>query len=217
MNTKRPIIDFFAEHLPEYRFVGERRPNLVFQCRLPSDIFRMIAVQRDSRSNGLAVELAATYNPKWSGEPAIPLGVSAGLANLRLKNMMIEVMEHWNFYEPTPEGLRRTLEEIHRQFEALSPAFFKEAENKLQSSRLLQLALAESRNTASSELAGIQQALVTAKYKLADLEHPAYLRLRSRLQDAWTPEVPKDERRMSNRIACDCLLLASAEQSPQEA
>jgi hypothetical protein len=214
MNTKHPVIDFFAEHLPEYCFVAERRPNLVFQCRLPNGIFRMIAVQRDSRSNGLAVELASTYNSRWSGEPAVPLGVSAGLANLRLNNMMIEVMEHWSFYEPTPEGLRGTLEEIHRQFKALSPAFFNEAENKLLSSRLLQLALAESRNTAQSELAGIQQALMTAKYKLADLQHPAYVRLRGRLQDAWTPEVPKDERQMSNRIACDCLLLAWEERRP---
>src|SRR5262245_30770979 len=112
MNMKRPIIDFFAERLPDYCFIGERRQNLVFQCRLPNGIFRMVAVQRDSSSHGLAVELAATYNPKWSGEPAIPLGVCAGLANLRLKNMMIEVMEHWFFYKPTPDGLRQTLEEI---------------------------------------------------------------------------------------------------------
>jgi hypothetical protein len=213
MNTKRPIIDFFAERLPEYRFTGERQPNLVFQYQLPNGIFRMIAMQRDSPSHGLAVELAATYNPRWSGEPALPLGVSVGLANLRLKNMMIELMEHWFFYEPTPEGLRRTLEEINRQFMALSPAFFTEAENKLLSSRLLQLALAESRSTAPSDLAGIQQALEAAKYNLADLDHPEYRRLRTRLQAAWTPEVPKAERQMSNRIACDCLLLASEEQS----
>ncbi len=140
------------------------------------------------------------------------LGVSAGLANLRLKSMSIEAMEHWNFYEPTPEGLRRTLEGIRREFQALSPAFFKEAETKLLSSRLLQLALAESRNTAPNELAGIQRALVTAKYLLADLEHPAYLRLRRRLRDAWTPEVPENERRWSDRIACDCLVLAWEEQ-----
>ncbi len=214
MNTKRPIVDFFAERLPDYCFVGERRPNLVFQCRLSNGIFRMIAMQRDSRSHGLAVELAATYNPRWSGEPALPLGVSAGLANLRLKDMMIEVMEHWFFYEPTPEGLRRTVEEIHRQFVALSPVFFNEAENKLLSSRLLQLALVESRSTVPSDLAGIQQALKTVNYKLADLDHPAYLRLRHRLQDAWTPEVSKTERQMSNRIACDCLLLALDEKSP---
>jgi hypothetical protein len=216
MNTKRPIVDFFAGHLPAYRFVGERRPNLVFQCRLPNGIFRMMAIQRDSRSRGLSVELAATYNPKWSGEPAVPLGISAGLANLRLKNMMIEAMEHWHFYEPTAEGLRRTLGEIHRQFEALSPTFFEAAEDRLVSSRLLQLALVESRNTPLNELAGIQQALVAAKYMLADLKHPAYLRLCSRLQEAWTSEVPQDDRRMSNRIACDCLLLALAEQSAQE-
>jgi hypothetical protein len=213
MNTKRPILDFFAERLPEYRFMGERRPNLVFQCQLPSGIFRMIAMQRDSPSHGLAVELAATYNPKWRGEPALPLGVSAGLANLRLKNMMIDVMEHWFFYEPTPDGLRRTLEEIHRQFTALSPAFFTEAENKLLTSRLLQLALAESRCITPSDLVGIQQALEAVRGKLADFEHPAYLGLKNKLQEAWTPDVPKAERKMSNRIACDCLLLASEEQT----
>jgi hypothetical protein len=212
MNTKRPIIDFFADRLPEYRFTSERRPNLLFQYRLPNGIFRMIAVQRDSPSNGLAVELAATYNPRWRGEPALALGVSAGLANLRLKSMTIEVLEHWFFYQPTPEGLRRTLEEIHRQFVSLSPEFFTAAENKLLSSCLLQLALAESRSTAPKDLAGIQQALEAANYMLADLDHPAYRRLRTKLQEAWTPEVPKAERQMSNRIACDCLLLASEEQ-----
>lgn len=213
MNTKRPIIDFFAERLPAYRFIGERRPNLVFQCRLPNGIFRMIAIQRDSPSHSLAVELAATYNPRWSGEPALPLGERAGLANLRLKSMVTEWMEEWFFYEATSEGLRRTLEQIDRQFMALSPAFFTEAENKLLSSRLLQLALAEARTAAPSDLAGIQQALEAAKYKLANLDHPEYRRLRAKLQEAWTPEVPKAERQMSNRIACDCLLLALEEQS----
>lgn len=213
MSTKRPILDYFAEHLPGYRFIGERRPILAFQCPLPNGIFRMIAIQRDSRSHGLRVELAATYNPKWCGEAAIPLGISAGLANLRLGSMMIDVTEHWNFYEPTPEGLQRTLEEIHRQFETLSPAFFMAAETKLLSSRLLQLALVESRNTALCDLEGIQQALASTQYKLKDLEHPAYLRLRRRLHEAWTPGVPKDERKMSNRIACDCLLLSLSERS----
>jgi hypothetical protein len=127
--------------------------------------------------------------------------------------MMIEAMENWFFYEPTPEGLRRTLDEIHRRFTALSPAFFTEAENKLLTSHLLQLALAESRSTAPSDLVGIQQALEAAKHKLSDFEHPAYLRLKSKLQNAWTADVPKAERKMSNRIACDCLLLASEEQN----
>jgi hypothetical protein len=95
----------------------------------------------------------------------------------------------------------------------LSPAFFTEAENKLLSSRLLQLALAESRSAAPRDLVGIQQALEAAKYKLEDLDHPAYLRLKNRLQDAWTPDVPKAERQMSNSIACDCLVLASVQRT----
>ena len=114
--------------------------------------------------------------------------------------------------EPTHEGLRRALEEIHRQFQLLSPAFFEEAENKLLSSRLLQLALAEARSTAPNELAGNHEALAAAKYILPDLEHPAYLRLRTKLQEAWTSEVPEAERRMSNAIACACLELAWEEQ-----
>ena len=216
MNTKRPIIDFFAERLPEYRFVAERRPNLLFQCQLPTGIFRMIAVKRDSPSCGLSVQVAATYDPRWSGEPAQPLGVDAGLASLRLKSMVIEAMEHWNFYEPTPDGLRRTLEEIHQEFEALSPAFFNEAEDKLLSSCLLQLALAESGKASPSELAGFERACA-AKRNLADFKHPEYLRLPGRLQDAWAPDVPDDERQMSNCIACACLLLASEACTPSPA
>jgi hypothetical protein len=104
VNTKRPIVEFLAEHLPQFRLVPELRPNLVFQHLQPSGIFHCGAIQRDSASRGLAVGIAATYSPVWRGEPAAPLGVDTALVELRLGSRMVDAMKYWTFYEPTPEG-----------------------------------------------------------------------------------------------------------------
>jgi hypothetical protein len=209
VNTKRPIVDFFAEHLPEYRFIPERRPNLVFESPQPSGIYRCIAVQRDAPSHGLAVEIAATYSRRWRGEPAYPIGFDTGLANLRLGSRTIEAMQHWEFYESTPDGLRQTLARIHDQFIRLAPTFFADAEGRLLSSRLLQLALSEARQIAPGERAGLPEALDAVKCRLDHLEHPVFLRLRDRLRAAWTPDVLKEERQATNRLAYDCLVSTS--------
>jgi hypothetical protein len=210
VNTKRPIVEFIAEHLPEYRFVPELRPNLVFQHLQPSGIYRCIAIQRDSASCGLAVEIAATYSPVWRGEPAVPLGVDTALVNLRLGTRMVDAMKYWTFYEPTPEGLRHTLGEIHREFMQLAPPFFKQAERQLLSSRLLQVALAEARCVPVQERVGLADALAAVKHRVRNLEHPAFLRVRDVIRAAWTPDVSKDERQWTNRLAYDCLVFTSA-------
>lgn len=190
--------------------MGERRPNLVFQHSQPTGIYRCIAVQRDSPSHGLAVQIAATYSPQWRGEPAYPVGIDSGLANLKLRSRTIEAMQYWEFYEPTPDGLRRTLTTIHQQFTQLAPAFFEQAERRLLSSRLLQLALSEARRISPEERAGLPEALEAVKCRLDHLEHPVFLRLRDRLRAAWTPDVPKEERQATSRLAYDCLVFTSA-------
>jgi hypothetical protein len=209
VNTKRPIVGFLAERLPAYRFMSERRPNLVFQSAQQNGIYRCIAIQRDSASHGLAVQLAATYNPRWRGEPAYPIGFDTGLANLKHHSQVIEAIKHWEFYEPTLTGLQRTLSEIHRQFQDLAPAFFKESENQLLSNSLLQIALTESKGISVEERSELQRALEAVKFRLARLEHPIFLRLRERLREAWTPDIPKEQRQATNRIAYDCLALTS--------
>jgi hypothetical protein len=210
VNTKHPIVDFFADHLPEYRFIGDRRPNLVFQYSQPSGIYRCIAVQRDSPSHGLAIQIAATYSRHWRGEPAYPIGFDTGLANLKLRSRTIEAMQYWEFYEPTPDGLRRTLTTIHHQFRQLAPAFFEQAESSLLSSRLLQIALSDVRRISPEERAGLPEALDAVKCRLDHLEHPVFLRLRDRLRAAWTPNVSKEERQATSRLAYDCLVFTSA-------
>jgi hypothetical protein len=212
MNTKRPIVDFIAQQLPDFHFVGERRPNLLFRWRLPSGIYRMIAIQRDPPSNGLAIELAVTYNPNWRGEPAAPLGLSTGLANLRLKSRMIEAIQHWFFYEPSVEGLLKTLQEAHTQFDQFSPKFFEEAEGSLMSRRLLQLALAGARSVPAARLLGLGE----AKGRLVRMNHPAYLSLRDELREAWTPDIPREDRTWTNRLAYDCLMLRLSESGTLE-
>jgi hypothetical protein len=209
VNTKRPIVEFVAEHLPQYRFVPELRPNLVFQHLQPSGIYRSIAIQRDSASCGLAIEIAATYNPVWRGEPAMPLGLDTALVNLRLGARVVDAMKYWTFYEPTPEGLRHTLSEMHREFMRLAPPFFEQAERRLLSSRLLQVALAEARCVPVQERVGLPEALAAVKSRAGDLEHPAFLRVRGIIRAAWTPDVSEDERQWTSRLAYDCLLFTS--------
>src|SRR5262249_7291799 len=138
-------------------------------------------------------------------------GVCAGLANLRLGSNAIDIMEHWIFYEPTIEGLQRALREIHGEFKVLTPSFFEHAEGQLLSNRLLQLALAKARTFGAEERIGLQQALHKAKSSLAELEHPAYVRLRAALREALTPDIPREESMWLERVACDCLLLVHSE------
>ncbi len=207
MNTKRPILDFFQEHFAEYSFSAERRPNLLFKKREQTAIYHCIALQRDNKSCGLAVEIAATYNPLWRGESAPPLGISSGLANLRLQQSSIEIMQHWRFYEPTAEGLMLTLKSIKREFDQLAPAFYSSADEQLLSNRILQLALNESAQMTLDECEGLEEALSAAKLLLRNLQHPAYIRLRDRLQAAWTSETPDRQRGWTNRLACECIYL----------
>ena len=210
MNTKRPIVEFFAQHLPEFQFIGEKRPNLVFQHSQPSGVHRCIALQRDGASHGLAVQVAATYNAQWRGESAYPLGIDTGLTNLRLRTNALDLMQQWHFYEPTPTGLQRTLTEIHRQFVELVPPFFEQAERQLLSRRLLQLALVEARTIPPAERAGLREAIDAVECRVDRLEHPAFVRLRDRLRAAWSPDIPKEERQGTSRLAYDCLLFTSA-------
>jgi hypothetical protein len=206
MNTKRSVVEFFAQHLAAFRFIGEKRPNLVFQHSQPSGIYRGIAVQRDGPSHGLAVQVAATYSAYWRGEPAYPLGIDTGLANLRLRNEWIDAMQHWQFYAPTPAGLQRTLTEIHRNFVELVPSFFAQAEQRLLSRRMLQLALVEARSISAAERSGLREAIDAVQGRVDRLEHPAFVRLRDRLRAAWSPDIPKKERQGTSRLAYDTLL-----------
>lgn len=209
MNTKRPIIEFYVEHLPQYGFVPELRPNLVFQHKQPSGIYRCIAVQRDSASCGLAVQIAATYNPFWRGEPAVPLGVDTALVNLRLGSRLVDAIRYWEFYDPTPEGLSLTLSKIHSEFVQLAPFFFQKSEKQLLSSRLLQVALSEARSVAAAGRVGLEEALMAVKHQVGKVEHPAFLRVRDVIRAAWTEGIPKEERQWTSRLAYDCLAFLS--------
>ena len=206
MNSKRPIVEFFAQHLPEFQFVGEKRSLLTFQRLQATGNFRCIGVQRDGASHGLTIQIAATYSACWPGECAYSLGIDTGLANLRLRNDCIEVMQHWHFYDPTPAGLHGALSEILRQFVELVPPFFEQAERELRSRKLLQLALAESRRIPAAERVGLHEAIQVVRGRVDRLEHPAFLRLRDILRAAWSPDIPKEQRQGTSRLAFDCLV-----------
>jgi hypothetical protein len=206
VNTKTPIIGFFADNLSAFLFDKQSRPNLVFRHRLPNGLFQCIAVQRDSKSNGLAPNLAVTYSSLWRGEPAVPLGIDRGFPQLRQKRQMVPAMDYWYFYEPTPAGLLSTLQVILADYHSLAIPFFAEAETELLGNKLLQTALREASTIPSEARIGLAEALAKAGYVVAKCEHPAFLALRDRIRAAWTNDVSKEQRRWTSRLAYDTLV-----------
>ncbi len=213
MQTKKPIVDFFAEHLSEYSFVPELRPCLIFRQSQLNGIFRSLAVQRDSNSNGLAIAIASTYDPVWQGGTAFRTGQDTLLPDLRLSARFLSDVQHWYFYKPTLDGLRKTLTAIHLEFKKLTPRFFRRAESALLSDRLLQVALKEARRTSPEERAGLENALEAVRGHIAKVDHPAFLQVRDALRDAWTAEVSKEARRGTSRLAYDCLMICANQYS----
>lgn len=212
MNTKRPIREFFEQHFPQYRFVPELRPNLIFRQSQASGIYRCISIQRDSEycgHCGLTTDIAATYDPNWRGGSAMPTGNCRSLAELRAGKTCLEVEKYWIKYKPTPDGLHQALSTILNEFCELSPAFFEQAEQRLLSNRLLQTALAESRLIPLEMRIGLVEASAAVKHSVGRIEHPAFLKLRDAIRAEWTPDVSKEERRWTSRLAYDCLTLTA--------
>lgn len=212
MNTKRPILEFFAEHLPQYTFIpglGDRW-SLMFRLSQPNGIYRYVVICRQPAPYSILTDaIAATYHPAWRGGSAMPIGISISLAELRAGKRCLEAEKYWTSYKPTPEGLREALCEILNDFERLSPSFFEQTEQQLLSSRLLQVALAESRRIPPAERAGLAEASAATKY-FRNLEHPAFLRLRDAIREAWAPDISKEERQWTSKLASACLELPSA-------
>lgn len=206
VNTKTPIIRFLAEKLPDFLFDEQSRPNLVFRHCQPNGLLQCVAVQRDSKSHGLAPNLAVTYSPFWRGEPAVPLGIDRGFPQLRQKNRVVPAMDYWYFYDPTPAGLLSTLQTILADFHALAVPFFAQTEAELLGNKLLQTALREASAIPPESRVGLPEALAGVGYIVAKCEHPAFLALRDRIRAAWTDDVSKEQRQWTNRLAYDTLV-----------
>src|SRR5438128_1716540 len=157
MNTKTPIYEFFADKLPDYVFDPGSRPNLMFRRRLPDRIYECVAIQRDSKSNGLAPNLAVTYSPFWRGEPAKPLGIDRGFPQLRRHERLVEAIGYWYFYQPSSEGLNVTLERILADFQQLAIPFFEVARNQLLGDKLLQAALRAAETVSAEQRIGLPE------------------------------------------------------------
>lgn len=205
MNTKTPILQFFAENLSEYVFDFQSRPNLLFRRLLPGRLYECIAIQRDSNSNGLAPNLAVTYSPLWQGEPAVPLGIDRGFPQLRQNERLVQAIDYWYFYQPSTEGLDATLERILADYRLLAIPFFAQARAELLADKLLQTALREAAAIPPELRTGLPESLAAVGYVVAKCEHPAFLALRNRIRAAWTDDIPRDRRRWTNRIAYDVL------------
>jgi hypothetical protein len=205
MNTKTPILGFFEEKLVEYVFDSASRPNLVFRRCLPGRIYECIAIQRDSKSNALAPNLAVTYSPSWRGEPAAPLGIDRGFPQLRRNQPLVEAIEYWYFYEPNPEGLDATLERILADFQLLAIPFFERARKQLLEDKLLQAALKAAEDFPAETRIGLTESLADVGYIVAKCEHPVFLAVRDRIRSAWSNDIPKHHRRWTSRLAYDVL------------
>ena len=207
MNTKTPIVQFFGRRLPEFVFDAQSRPNLVFRRSLPGRLFECIAIQRDSKANGLAPNLAVTYCPSWRGEPAFPLGLDAVFAELRQNSRNVQIIESWYFYEPTVEGLNATLEQILADYHQLAVPFFARAQRELLDDRLLQTALREAATIPAESRTGLRESIESAGYLLANCNHPAFLALKDRIRAACTPDIPEEQRMRIAKLAYDTLVL----------
>ena len=204
-NTKTPIVRFMAEHLSDYVFDPDAKPNLVFRARQENGLFRCIAIGRSANPFGLYPNFAVTYNCHWGGEPASPLGRDAGIANLRLNSRTVPAVDQWITFDATAEGLNVALNSFYAIYAELALPFFESGTNDLISSKLLQLAVREAALTPAEARQGLEQCLREAGHRVDRLDHPAFLRLRDTLRSAWTPDVSKDERRWTSRLAYDSL------------
>src|SRR5262249_18453449 len=159
--------------------------------------------QRDSKSNALAPNLAVTYSPSWRGEPAAPLGIDRGFPQLRRNQRVVEAIEFWYFYEANPEGLGTTLGEILADFQLLAIPFFEWSRHQLLEYKLIQAALKAAEAIPLEARIGLPESLATVGYIVAKCEHPAFLAVRERIRSAWTDDIPKEQRRWTNRLAYD--------------
>lgn len=206
MNTKSPIRRFFERKLPEYIFDPHSCPNLVFRRRLPSGLYECVALQRDSKSNAIAPNLAVTYSPVWRGEPANPLGVDRGFPQLRQNKRLVKAIDYWYFYQSKSEGLNGTLEQILADFHLLAIPFFAWAQAELLADQLLQTALREAAAIPAESRSGLQESLAAVGYVVAKCEHPAFLAVRDRIRSVWSDQISKERRRWTNRLAYDALV-----------
>jgi len=206
VNTKTPIVKYFKAHWPDYVFVEEKRPILIFRRPPQNGIFQILALQRDSTSCALSLNIGCTYDSAWRGAPGSPLGIYAGLADLRL-GCNAPIIEHWHDYKPDLEGLLETLDDIKRQFDQFAPEFINASRARLLSDPLVQLGLSQLTNFSEEELFGLMEPNKSGSKLLGDNTHPAFVRLKTTLEAAWTPEIPEERRQWTNRIAFDCLAL----------
>jgi hypothetical protein len=206
MNTKTPIVHFFQKKLSGFSFDATSRQNLLFRNRLSNGLHQCIAIQRDSKSNGLAPNLAITYNPFWRGEPAKPLGLDAGFPQLRQKNRIVSAIDYWYFYEPTPIGLEMILDSILKDYHQYAVPFFSDAEKVILADKLLQTALREASKIPAERRLGLPEALASVNFVVARCNHPAFITLRDRIRDAWTSDVSKESKRWTSRLAYDTLV-----------
>jgi hypothetical protein len=205
LNTTTPIVRFMAEHLPEYVFDPDAKPNLVFRAPQENGLFRCIAIGRSSNPFGLYPNFAVTYNRHWGGEPASPLGRDAGIANLRLNSRTVPAGDQWITFDATAEGLNHALNSLYAIYQELAVPFFESSTNDLISSKLLQIALREAALTPPEAREGLEQCLSEAGHRVDRLDHPAFLRVRDILRSAWTPDVSKEERQWTSRLTYDSL------------
>ena len=205
MNTKTPIVRLFAEKLPETAFDPQSRPNLLFRNRLPNNLYQCLAIQRDSKSNGLAPNLAVTYSPVWRGEPAAPLGIDRGFPQLRQNSRLVEAIDYWYFHERTGNGLISAAKNILADFPHLHCRFLLALKPNYWPTSCFKLRAWREPIPAESRI-GLPESLAAVRHVIAKCDHPAFLKLKDRIQAAWTEDVPKERRRWTNRLAYDTLV-----------
>lgn len=214
MQTKKPIISFFAEHFPQFVFHKESRPNLIFREEQTKKIYRYILIQRDGASNGLFVSVAATYDPEWVGHPWLwPLGKDAYLFELKMGTRAIDLLKFWSFYAPTPEGLNKALISISNDLKQYAFPFYEQIEEKLLSNHVLQTSLFEARRTSLDDITEVLSAYreECAKAPNKSLEvkafkHTKFLQIVDAVRNLVPSDISGEENEWMASIVYRCLL-----------
>jgi hypothetical protein len=138
MQIKKDLLLHIESNHPNFKFAWAKSIFYNFRRTHEDGLYDCILFQRDGQAGGLAVEIATTYDPLWSGAGTGRLGRSTGLANLKFgKPNAIEVELNWYFYQNSKSQLHRVLTEISGDLQIHAMHFFAKSARDLRSDRLL--------------------------------------------------------------------------------
>lgn len=211
MKIKPALVAMMKDALPEFALTYDKGIFYVFRKSQDDEPYQVVRFQRDGQTGALQLELAVTYDPNWSGEPAAPLGRSVSLADLCFgSGRAFDVEKDWYVYGSSPEEFNIMVMRIQKHLLQYGLPFFDRARQQLRSNPLLQLALTTRRaiEVTDEELKQLETDLTAAKHLVANLSNPKFVRFRDFLAtSARRFPLPADDIGYIPRLAYELLVM----------